>query len=269
MNQVFNHINLTTLLWLCSVGFSLAQTKQELQTQLAKHKNINKKLITEKIQLEYIQTQIRLSKDSTQSLLDAARYRERLYRAEALRLKGLLEKWQNQIDSLQTAYDDLAKGASSTLREYRQEIEKVTKERNKLAQDNVALQNKLNQLTSVPSTLFPFNITAIPGKLQRERFKPINRAKQIELIDVHYQLTQAPRMSDTIKVRVYNQAGKLMPIKVKTSSPWNRTQQKERVLFTTNNKGWLPGRYIVRLYWSNHQKNIVDHKVGLTEFILR
>lgn len=86
---------------------------------------------------------------------------------------------------------------------------------------------------------------------------------------MHYRFTRPPQVSDTVSVKVYNAAGKLMPTKVKLSMPWSTTQQEEYALLEVKNKGWLPGRYVVRLYWSNHQKNIVNREVGLAEFILR
>lgn len=280
MYQTFNRIIIISVLWLGSFGFSLAQTTQQLQTridslkqvygtQLAKQQKINKKLITDKIQLEYNQAQTQRGKDSIQALLNGARYRERLYRAEATRLKTLLDNTQDKMDSLTKAYDAVSTASKSTLVEYRKAIVDVTRERNKLAADNAALQNKLTQLQGNVPDLFPFDIRALPGEYRRKRFSAVSRAQKVQLIQVRYRFTRPPKVSDTLNIKVYDATGKLMPTKVKLSMPWSTTQQEEYALLDVTNKGWVAGRYVVRLYWSNHQKNVANREVGLAEFILR
>lgn len=280
MCQTLNRLVIISLLCVGMLSWSLAQTTQQIQTcidslkqvyntQLAKQQKINKKLIADKIQLEYNQAQIQRGKDSTQILLNGARYRERLYKAEAIRLKTLLDNTLGKIDSLQKAYDEISTNSQSTLIEYQKVIVKVTKERNKLAADNAALQNKLNQLQGNVPDLFPFDIRIWPGEYRRKRFSAVSRAQKIRLIQVRYRFTRPPQVSDTVNIKVYNAAGKPMPTKVKLSAPWSTTQQEEYALLEVANKGWLPGRYVVRLYWSNHQKNVANRVVGLAEFILR
>lgn len=180
MYQTLNRTIVISLLCVSSLSWSLAQTSQQIQTcidslkqvyntQLAKQQKINKKLIADKIQIEYNQAQTQRGKDSTQILLNGARYRERLYKTEATRLKTLLDNALGKMDSLQKAYDEISTISKSTLIEYQKVIVKVTKERNKLATDNATLQNKLNQLQGNVSDLFPFDIRILPGEYRRKR----------------------------------------------------------------------------------------------------
>jgi hypothetical protein len=280
---MYQTLNRTIIIGLFCVGMlslSQAQTTQQLKkridslkqvhnTQLAKQQKINKKLIADKIQLEYSQAQAQRGKDSIQTLLNGARYRERVYKKEATRLKNLVGNTQSKMDSLTKAYDEVSIANRSTLIEYRKVIVEVTKERNKLAAEKAALQDKLNQLQGNFPDLFPFDIRALPCEYRRERLSAVSKAKKIEAIQMRYRFTRPPQVSDTVNVKVYNATGKLMATKVKLSTPWNTTQQEEYVLIDVTNKGWLPGRYVVRLYWSNHQKNVANRAVGLAEFTLR
>ncbi|WP_299461893.1 hypothetical protein [uncultured Microscilla sp.] len=283
MCRTFIRICVFTLFWVGSFNISKAQTTAQLQAcldslkqaylakniQLDKQRGINKKLITNKIKLEYVQEQTQLGKDSLQLLLNAARYREGRYRSECLRLKRLLEVTQDNVDSLQKAYDETSVLSGLTLAEYRKQIKQLVTERNILAQESITLQTKVNRFKKTLPSLFPFDIRAVPGASRRERFSPVNRAKNIQLIQVTYRFTCPPEVSDTINIKVFDQSGKNLPVKVYLSVPWSPTSRFERVILDVTRIKWLPGRYTIKLYRHNHQKNMENQEVGLTMFIVR
>ncbi|EAY24962.1 hypothetical protein [Microscilla marina] len=283
MCHLFIRICVFALFWAGSFNISKAQTIVQLQArldslkrvyrtkniQLDKQKEINKKLITNKIKLEYAQEQTQLGKDSLQLLLNAARYRESRYRAECLRLKRLLEGAQDQADSLQKIYDEVMKKSQTLLTEYRRQIKQLVAERNTIAQENIVLQKEVNKFKKTLPGLFPFDIRAVPGASRRERFSQVNRAKNIQLIQVTYRFTRPPEVNDTVTMKVFDQSGKHFPVKVHLSLPWNRSSRFERAGLGVTGIKWLPGRYTIKLYRHNHQKNMANQEVGLTMFVVK
>lgn len=182
-----------------------------LRIQLDSLFNQKEKLKEEADSLLREKDKIQNQKDSVSRLLYAVRGNANASKGQINKLQKQLKDLQDKYDKLQKDYDELVSLQGTTLEEYKKQITELDGLVKSLKDENAKLRSQSGKVTEEAEnmrTLSVINMVVSPGYLDRKnRFQLNFKSKNIEVLEIKYTLSRAPRSGETIEERLYGPDG--------------------------------------------------------------
>lgn len=217
------------------------------------------------------------SRDSVQKLLVFSLANDRNSKAKAGQLEKKLKELQAKLDDVQKKYDEAVANSGATDVELRKRVESLVAQNRNLQTENERLQGEIAKTTSNAdnrTALFTRGLTAVPGELTKAgKFEPSKRSQNIDRVQASFGLSRAPKPTESIIFKVFDNTGKEIAIKPKyrneLNAPANPTNVKVLLEFE---KGFLARRdegvYNVRAYLTDVNKGVENQEIGSAPFTI-
>ncbi|TAE69397.1 MAG: hypothetical protein EAZ85_13130 [Bacteroidetes bacterium] len=216
------------------------------------------------------------SRDSVQKILAFSLANDRNSKAKAVQLEKKLKELQTKLDEVQRKYDEAVANSGATDTELRKKVESLIAQNRNLQTENERLQTEISKATSNAdnrTALFTRGLTAVPGELAKGKFEPSKRSQNIDRVQASFGLSRAPKPTESVIFKVFDNTGKEIAIKPKyrneLNAPANPTNVKVILEFE---KGFLArkdeGVYNVRAYLTDVNKGVENQEIGSAPFTI-
>ncbi len=216
------------------------------------------------------------SRDSVQKIMAYSIANDRNSKVKVTQLEKKLKELQTKLDEVQRKYDEAVASSGATDVELKKRVESLVAQNRNLQSENERLQTELAKTTTNAdnrTALFTRGLTAVPGELAKGKFESSKRSQNIDRVQTSFGLSRAPKPTESIIFKVFDNTGKEVAIKPKyrneLNAPANPTNVKVILEFE---KGFLArkdeGVYNVRAYLTDVNKGVENQEIGSAPFTI-
>jgi myosin heavy subunit len=253
---------------------NLQESNDKFSEEISKLQKLNEHYKKEKEDLLSQKDRLIKSRDSVQRLLAYSFANERNAKTKVVQLEKKLKELQAQLDDVQRKYDEAVANSGATDAELKKRIDALQAQNRSLQADNERLQAELGKVSANAdnrTALFVRGMSAIPGELSRNKFEPSKRSQNIDRVQVTFGLSRAPRPTESIIFKVFDNTGKEIALKPKYRNDLNTIANPTNIkLILEFEKGFLERRaegvFSVRAYLTDVNKGVENQEIGSTPF---
>lgn len=253
---------------------SLKNRADEFEDSVATLEKIKLNLEQEVRDLEEVRDKFQAQKDSVERLLAYSRRNEGNSKAKIARLEAAFADLQSKYDSVSRKYQELMDGSGSSIAQLQAQIENLTQERNNLMKENNELKADIIKVTGNAdnrTALFTTSFKAIPGRIQRGKFRDQARARKTDVIQTNFNLSRPPKPTENLDIKLFDAANKEIPLKPSYRNELTNASDptKQSIKLEAESYKFVRGPYSVRVYMTDVEKGVEQNEIGIAEFSLK